>query len=228
MQKMILVHSYTMIKKITRKHLESFLSRHATDKKVLDIGSGGSSYSRFFPHRITVDIDPERKPDVVADAHNLPFKDGEFEVVLSTEMLEHVRDPFQVERELRRVTSSGGILILSTRFVFPLHDAPHDYWRFTKYGLRELFREWEIVELEGETGNFSTIGALLQRICFQSRMRFNKVSKAVLFFLAWLLSHLDWLTIEEFGDIKRSVTEKELMPTGYYMVCRKKPEIKTQ
>lgn len=219
---MISVHSPTMIKKITRKHLEHFLSRHATDKKVLDIGSGGSSYSRFFPNRITVDIDPARKPDVVADAHSLPFKDGEFEVILSTEMLEHVKDPFQVERELRRVTSTGGILILSTRFVFPIHDAPHDYWRFTKYGLRELFREWEIVELDGETRNFSTIGALLQRICFQSELRFNKFTKATLFFLAWVFSHLDGLTTKEFGDIKRSVMEKELMPTGYYIVCKKK------
>lgn len=210
-----------MIKKITRKHLEPFLSRHATDRKVLDIGSGGSSYSKFFPNRLTVDIDPLRKPDIVADAHNLPFKDGEFEVVLSTEMLEHVKDPFQVERELRRVTSPGGILILSTRFVFPIHDAPHDYWRFTKYGLRELFREWEIIELMGETENFSTIGALLQRICFQSQLRFNKPTKAALFLLSWILSHLDWLTVKEFGDIKRSAMEKELMPTGYYIVCRK-------
>lgn len=215
-----------MIKKITRKHLEAFLSRHATGKKILDIGSGGSSYSRFFPNRITVDIDPTRKPDVVADAHSLPFQDGEFEVVLSTEMLEHVRDPFQVEKELRRVTSPGGILILSTRFVFPIHDAPHDYWRFTKYGLRELFREWEIIELESETGNFSTIGALLQRICFQSELRFNRVTKAALFFLSWVFAHLDGLTVREFGDIKRSVGEEGLMSTGYYLVCKKNSNTK--
>jgi len=211
-----------MIKKITRKYLESFLFRYATEKRVLDIGSGGSSYEKFFPNRITVDIDPARKPDVVADAHNLPFKDGEFEVVLSTEMLEHVKDPFQVERELRRVTSLGGVLILSTRFVFPIHDAPSDYWRFTKYGLKELFREWEIIELQGETGNFSTIGVLLQRICFQSTLKFNKATKAVLFFFAWCFAHLDWLTAREFGDIKRSVTENGLMSAGYYIVCRKK------
>lgn len=214
-----------MIKKITRQHMESFLARYATEKRVLDLGSGGSSYQRFFPNRLTVDIDPARKPNVVADAHNLPFKDGEFEVVLSTEMLEHVKDPFQVERELRRVTASGGVLILSTRFVFPLHDTPHDYFRFTKYGLKELFKEWEIVELSGETKNFSTIGALLQRICFQSRLRFNKITKVSLFFIAWCLTHLDWLTREEFGDIKRGVPETELMPTGYYLVCRKKPAL---
>lgn len=211
-----------MFKKITRKNLEKFLEKYATSKKVLDIGSGGSSYHRFFPNRLSVDIDPDRKPDIVADAHHLPFKDGEFEFILSTEMLEHVKDPFQVERELRRVMSSGGTLFLSTRFVFPLHDTPHDYWRFTKYGLRELFKEWKIIEIQGETRNFSTIGALLQRISFQSKLRLNKISKFFLFSIAWLLSKLDWLTTEEFGDIKRVVSEKDLMPTGYYIVCKKK------
>jgi SAM-dependent methyltransferase len=212
-----------MIKKITRKNLEPFLSRHATEKRVLDIGSGGSSYARFFPNRVTVDIDPARKPDIVADAHHLPFNEEEFEVVLSTEMLEHVKDPFQVEREMRRVTAPGGVLILSTRFVFPIHDAPHDYWRFTKYGLQELFHEWELIELVSETGNFSTVGALLQRICFQSELKGGKLTKAALFFAAWCVSSIDWLTKREFGDIKRTAVERDLMPTGYYIVCRKKP-----
>ena len=211
-----------MFKKITRKNLDKFLERHATTKRVLDIGSGGSSYHRFFPNRLSVDIDPDRKPDIIADAHNLPFKDDEFEFILSTEMLEHVKDPFQVERELRRVLSSGGTLVLSTRFVFPLHDTPHDYWRYTKYGLMELFKEWDIIEIAGETRNFSTIGALLQRICFQSRLRFNKLLKLILFIIAWILSKLDWMIIEEFGDIKKGVFEIDLMPTGYYIVCKKK------
>jgi len=211
-----------MFKKITRKKLESFLKRYTTSKKVLDIGSGGSSYDKFFPNRLSMDIDLNRKPDIVADAHHLPFKDGEFEVILSTETLEHVKDPFQVEREIRRVTASGGVLILSTRFVFPIHDLPNDYWRFSKYGLRELFKEWDIVEIEAETKNFSTIGALLQRICFQSELRFNKPMKLILFFIAWIFSKIDGLTRREFGNIKKSVSENEIMSTGYYIVCKKK------
>ena len=93
-----------MFQKITRKNLEAFLERHKTDKRTLDMGSGGSTYSRYFPNRLTVDIDPASNPEVVADAHSLPFADEEFEAVLCTEMLEHVKDPFQVEREQRRVT----------------------------------------------------------------------------------------------------------------------------
>lgn len=211
-----------MIKKITRAHLEPFLEKYKTQVRVLDIGSGGSSYARFFPNRLTVDIDPLRKPEIVADAHNLPFADGEFEAVLCTEVIEHVKDPFQVERELRRVTAVGGMLILSTRFVFPLHDAPHDYWRYSKYGLRQLFKEWEILEIKGETKSFSTIAALLQRICYQTKLKVNKPTKLALFCVSWIFSHLDWLIVKEYSDIKKASEEEELMPTGYYIACRKK------
>jgi SAM-dependent methyltransferase len=210
------------MKKITRQHLALFLEKHATNERVLDLGSGGSSYGRFFPNRICVDIDPARKPDIVADAQNLPFADGEFSFVLCTEMLEHVKNPFAVEREIHRVTSSGGTLILSTRFVYPLHDTPHDYWRFTKYGLSELFKGWTIIEIVPETRNFSTIAALLQRMSFQSIFRFNKIVKGILLGFVWLFHKVNTLTIEEYGNIGRTKLESEIMPTGYYLVAQKK------
>jgi SAM-dependent methyltransferase len=211
-----------MFQKITRKQLELFLAKYATDKRTLDLGSGGSSYERFFPNRVTVDLDPLRKPDIVADAQSLPFKDGEFEVVLCTEMLEHVVNPFKVEAELRRVLSPGGMLILSTRFVYPLHDTPHDYWRYTKYGLSKLFEAWEIIELKPETETFSAIGALLQRVSFQSRLRFNKLLKFFALLLAWAFDRLNWLIIEEYGDIRKSRREVQIMATGYYLAAKRK------
>jgi len=162
-----------MFRKITREKLNLFLAKYATKDRVLDIGSGGSSYDRYFPNRVSVDIDPLRKPDIVADAHNLPFKDGEFEFVLCTEVLEHLKDPKRAISEMNRVLNRGGMLVLTTRFVYPVHDAPNDYWRFTKYGLRELFKDWEVVELVPETETFSTIGVLLQRIAFQTNLKFK-------------------------------------------------------
>src|SRR3989344_3908004 len=113
-----------MFQKITLRELEKFLKKYATNARVLDVGSGGSAYDKFFPNRVTVDIDPARNPDIVADAHHLPFKDGEFETILCTEVLEHIENPFEVEKEFWRVLKPGGQLILSTRFIFPIHDAP--------------------------------------------------------------------------------------------------------
>jgi len=214
-----------MFKKITRKNLEKFLEKHATDKRVLDLGSGGSSYHRFFPNRVSVDIDPERKPDIVADAHNLPFKDDEFEFVLCTEMLEHVQDPAKVISEIKRVLTKGGVVLLTTRFIFPLHDAPHDYWRFTEYGLKNLFKEWNIIEFCRETESFSTIGVLLQRMAFQCEFVINKPIKFILFVFAWLFNHLNFFIKKEYGVMTGLGTEKEvvssIMSSGYYILAEK-------
>ena len=211
-----------MFRKITRRSLEKFLAKHATEERVLDIGSGGSSYPRFFPNRLAIDIDPARKPDIVGDAHALPFPDAEFGVIVCTEVLEHLKDPRLAISEMSRVLKKGGTLILTTRFVYPIHDSPHDYWRFTKYGLRELFQAWDVVELIEETQTFSTIGVLLQRIAFQTRLRLNMLAKFKLFILAWIFDHLNWLIREEYGDIGKSSTEHVIMTSGYYIVCKKR------
>lgn len=208
--------------KIVRRELDKFLARHRSDAKILDIGSGNSSYNRYFPNRIGLDIDPSRKPDVIGDAHNLPFKDGEVEAVLSTDVCEHLKDPVKAVSEIHRVLKPGGMVIFTTRFIFPIHDAPGDYWRFTKYGIRELFKDFEIIELIPETTNFSTLAILLQRMGYQSRLRWNKPAKFFLFLLAQILTHCNWLIKEQYGDISRKDKEEGLLASGYYLVARKK------
>ncbi len=214
------------MKKITRKHLRPFLERYATQKPVLDIGGGrvssNHSYEDLFPNRHTVDIDPQRLPDTVADAHKLPFDDGSFECVVCTEVLEHLHTPAQAIAEMKRVLVRGGTLVLTTRFVFPIHDAPHDYYRYTKYGLQHLFKEWEMIELIPETKTMSAVGAIIQRVGFQSDLRGGKVSKALLYGLAWSFDHLNGLLKAEYGDIKKDFKENDIITTGYYLVAKRK------
>lgn len=210
-----------MFSKITRRKLKVFLSKYATNKEVLDIGAGGSEYDKYFPKRITLDIDPLRRPDITADAHSLPFKDAEFEYILCTEVLEHLKEPSRAISEMDRVLKPGGKLILTTRFVYPIHDSPNDYWRFTKYGLEELFKEWEVIECVAETEVFSTVAVLLQRIAFQTTLRLNKLVKLNLFIFAYICDHLNFLVKNEYGDIKKETKERNIMPSGYYAVYRK-------
>ncbi len=212
--------------KITRKHFDAFLSRYATDERVLDIGAGwvstNHSYTKYFPNRHTVDIDSSRKPDTVADIHALPFSDSSEGYIVSTEVLEHCHDPKTAIAEIYRVLRPGGTLVLTTRFVYPLHDTPHDYFRFTKYGLQKLFEGWEIVELIPETATFSALGALLQRIGFQTELRGGKLTKAIVYCVAHILQSFDGLIRAEYGDIGRTKADDHIMTTGYYLVARKK------
>lgn len=210
-----------MFKKITRKKLEIFLMQHASQVKTLDVGSGGSAYDVFFPNRITIDIDEKRRPDIVADAEQMPFDDDTFELILCTEVLEHVKNPETVLSECLRVLAPGGKIILTTRFIYPLHDTPNDYWRFTKYGLAHLFRSWEKVKVQAETENFETFAVLFQRMAFQATLRINRLTKLLLFLLSSTLPLGNFLIKKEYGDIKKSVEEKGIFVSGYYVTARK-------
>lgn len=212
-----------MLEKLTRPETRKFLATYATEERILDIGFGGSSYADFFPNRLTLDIDPARKPEVIADAHELPFPDDSFPAVLCTDMLEHTQRPHVVAAELMRVLKPGGTLILTTRFVYPLHDVPGDYFRFTKYALRMYFSSWEIIEERAELGDFSAIAALLQRIGFQTRLRGGKFSKLILYGVVWIFSKLDWLVKEEYGDISKTKKDANIVNTGVYIAVRKNP-----
>jgi SAM-dependent methyltransferase len=210
-------------RKITRRNLDEFLRAFASEERVLDVGSGGSSYDGYFPNRLTVDSDPAKDPDLVADAHALPFSDAEFGLVLCTEVLEHVQEPRVVASELMRVLKECGQLVLTTRFVYPLHESPRDYWRFTRYGLEELFEDWTITTLVTEAKSFSALGVLVQRIAYQCDLRGGRATRFLLFALATVLDRLNWLLRREYGDIRRVRPEDDILTTGLYMVVQKRP-----
>ena len=71
----------------------------------------------------------------------LNFKDKQFDLVLMLEVLEHVEKPFDVSSEILRVLQPEGNLLLSVPFTFGIHEAPYDFWRFTKYGLMKLLMD---------------------------------------------------------------------------------------
>jgi SAM-dependent methyltransferase len=112
---------------------------------VLDIGAADRWIERHLPSGIGyVSLDyPSTgrdmygaKPHVFADARQLPFRDGRFEGVICLEVLEHVPDPGLVVTEIARVMRPGGTAWLSMPFLYPLHDAPYDFQRYTEYGFR--------------------------------------------------------------------------------------------
>lgn len=110
-------------------------------KIVLDLGSGRTTYQEKIPNAIyvTADINKEFCPTVCCDAHNLCFKDKSFDVVVCVELLEHCHTPQRVIDEISRILKKKGICILSTRFIYPIHGDPYDFYRYTKNSLSLLF-----------------------------------------------------------------------------------------
>jgi len=99
----------------------------------------------------TLDIDPESGADYIMDLcvnNSENVKDETFDIILCTEVLEHVNNPFFVVEELRRMLKTGGIIAISTPFNFRIHGPLPDNWRFTIHGLKVLFKDFEIVYID--------------------------------------------------------------------------------
>ncbi|PWV36999.1 MAG: methyltransferase type 11 [Desulfurococcaceae archaeon] len=124
-------------------------------KRVLEVGSkyvNGSVrpfIERFLKPReyIGVDIEPGRFVDIVLPAEKLldHFGPNSFDVVVSTEVLEHVRDWRLVINNMKGVLKPGGHIYITTRSRgFPYHASPYDFWRYEPSDMRAIFSDFKI------------------------------------------------------------------------------------
>ncbi len=207
--------------RLTRITLDRFIAAHATTRRTLDIGAQNGPYAALFPNRVGLDIKRGAGVRIIGDAQALGIVDAAFETVLCTELLEHVPEPQRAIDEMFRVLRPGGELILTTRFLFPIHDAPGDYFRYTKYGLRHLLRRFEIVELREETTAVGTVAVLLQRLGMQAQTLNWMPLRAIWLVLAQGVRPFSFLISREYGDSQRLRAETGIMTSGYHVFCRK-------
>ena len=119
--------------------LRERLALVAGSARVLDLGCGVSPYRALCPaaaHWVRVDLDPQVRPDVLARGERLPFADGVFDVVLSTQILGLVDDPWAVGREVARVLRRGGVALVSAPAAWPYDSAAVEH----RWGVREIER----------------------------------------------------------------------------------------
>lgn len=208
--------------KLVRKRIDAFLKRHATDAPTLDVGGGSGPYKKYFPKRLCIDSEAGEGVDFVGDAHDLSrFKDSVFEAVLCTEVLEHLHTPQKAIDEMRRVLAPGGTLILTTRFIFPLHNIPGDYFRFTRYGLAHLLRDWKTVEIKEEGTTMEAFAVLCERMGFQTETLGTKLLSALWLIKAKVTPLFSFLVTKEYGEVGRTSETKGILTSGYYVVARK-------
>lgn len=111
---------------------------------LLDAGCGEKPYSLIYDDLVEKSIGcdveycihDQSAVDVFATLEELPFENETFDTILCTNVLEHVAECEKSFSELSRCLKKGGYLILSVPYLYPIHEAPHDYYRYTAWGLK--------------------------------------------------------------------------------------------
>ncbi|MEO8663447.1 MAG: methyltransferase domain-containing protein [Bryobacteraceae bacterium] len=124
--------------------------------RVLDAGAGETQHKPLFARQWYCGVDlgigdtawDYAQLDVVADLTSLPFRDEAFDACINIVTLEHVREPARVLQEIGRVMAADGRLLLVAPQEWEVHQAPHDYFRYTRYGLAYLLGEAGFVDIE--------------------------------------------------------------------------------
>ena len=134
------------VREIIESEVKAAAAAMASGQVVLDAGAGEARYRRFFAQGRYVALDAGTgdrawdysRLDIQGDLERLPLKPGSVDRILCMVVLEHTRNPRQVLTEFVRVLKPGGTLHMVVPFLWEEHQAPRDYLRFTRYGVRLL------------------------------------------------------------------------------------------
>lgn len=141
------------------------LKLHATGK-FLDAGCGRMPFRSYVEGLVDVyvGLDIERKVpelDLVGDLQNIgTVASSTYDAVLCSDVLEHLPQPARAISEVHRILRPQGKFILTVPYLSRLHDEPHDYFRYTKHGLRFLLRNgrFKVIEIVPIGSVFSFLG----------------------------------------------------------------------
>lgn len=157
-----------------RRYLEELLWRweHRASGFILQVGGGHKPYREILGKVINTDLQAKAGVDVVCDLRErFPFRDAAFDSAVCLCVLEHLPDPWQTMAEVRRVLRDGGDLVVFVPLLYPVHNAPRDYWRFTPDGLSAVLDGFEVEAVVPIGGKAVVLAQLFHQMAFPRCLR---------------------------------------------------------
>lgn len=211
-----------------RTAVDSFYFKHARKWKkdyiCIDVGGknkrkkGEFQLSKYIENPICVNLNPSVEPDYLCDARNMPFDNEYADIIICSEMLEHVDGVDDVLKEIHRVLKPNGKVYICVPFSMHIHSVPYDYGRYTEcFWERHLNKfGFKILELEEQGRYWATKLNMNKRFlkCFRRRNKYNPF--LVIVYLVCVILRMLWLVLESVDPMKEVG-----YTTGYGIVVKK-------
>ncbi|WP_436714999.1 class I SAM-dependent methyltransferase [Roseiconus lacunae] len=206
---------------------------------VLDAGAGTAPYRHLFNHTNyeTADfqkVDKEYEPATyICDLSAIPVEDNRFDYIIFNQVMEHLPNPTAVLKELNRVLKNDGKIIYTAPLFYEEHEQPYDFFRYTQYGVRHLFKEagFDVERLEWLEGYFGTVAyelSCMGKYLRCARSELSEVRRPAVAYFAlrttatvakWLSSFFHQL------ELQQKFTARGF-PKNYVAIARKVSQVK--
>jgi len=192
--------------------------------KLLDLGCGKvplfMAYKDYITDNICVDWENTRHKNEYLDfecdlTKTLPFKDGEFNTIILSSVLEHIPQPEHLWKEISRILAIDGKIIMNVPFYYWLHEQPHDYYRYTEFALRRSVENAGLTLLK-----LNSIGGapeIMTDIFAKNIVRVPRIGRPLAIFAQWLTASLIKTKIGK----KLSESTNDRFPFGYFLIAAK-------
>jgi SAM-dependent methyltransferase len=202
------------------KKTESFVNEHMKGD-VLEVGAGADYLKKTFAGKydnwVSLDYDIRSfSIDVQGDAQQLPFKDNSFDTIITIDVLEHIPNPEKAVKEYFRVLKPGGKIILSTPFMFWLHEEPFLFFHSSRFGLKHLFERngFKVLNIVPIAGILATWGLL----CSIGITKVFKFSGPVLRFFLFINK---WTQLGLLRPLDKAIDKNKRMAQGHFIAAQK-------
>lgn len=189
---------------------------------VIDIGCGTMPFKGMIRDTVTayhtLDLWPcSENTTYVGDIQDMHMiEDASYDTALCFEVLEHVPDPGRAVHEMYRILRPGGFAIISVPHLSRLHDEPHDYYRFTKYGLLYLLEGagFVVMDIQEKGGLFSFLGHQASTLLLAALWPVPGLRQ-----LAWFLNK--WFLTWPCYSLDRVSNQSGIFALGYVSIVQK-------
>lgn len=201
-----------------------FKSIFKSSDLILDVGCGENPYyhESISSKIVCADIKPTKTSHLVGDAMALPIKKEKFNGVISVNSLYYCSDPFKAVKEFSNILKKGGKLVLMMPFMYPIHDAPDDKYRFTKYGIIELLKNnFDIKSIKTIGGIFNLPAVFFHSLMKGMPLMVSKNLRTIVKPLCIILFYPFYI-LAQFLSILDCLDKSGRWPTYYFAVAVKK------